>query len=219
MNPTVGVAAIVLALPASLLQAGAPLATVIGVPVDASEVPRIRELAAPRAAGVPWLLVGSTGQITDRWTIHAYGPAHQTTVGVRRGILVRLSGERVSPSARRTWSLYDSRPYAQVAIDGRLFDDVRGETDPNLPFVVGDITDEELIEIVRFVRSTPGPGHGIDVSRHPIEAVARFRRAADTDVREGIRVSFRMANLHTRWVELERSASGWFVAQSSEMIA
>ena len=179
---------------------------------------RIHDLASEPAGGPPWLLVGVSTQIGGQLSVTAAGPPAQARAEIRRGTLVRLSGSDSDSGGPRSWSVYDSHFYAQVAIPGRAFDEIRGEDDPNLPFwVVDNFSDDELIEVVRFVRSTPpGPGgssFGLQVERLPIEAVSRFGRTAGTDVHAGVRVSLRVANRHSLVLELERSAGGWIVAQ------
>ena len=89
---------------------------------------------------------------------------------------------RVDPSAIQTW--------AQVALPGRTFGDVASEQDENLPlWISGDITDADLLSIVRFLRSrpvisvpsnlrlgqVPGPVRGIrgPAIRHPALPGAR----------------------------------------------
>jgi len=216
---------VAVAFAASLLQATASNdARVVGTPLAAEEIVRIRDLASERAGGPPWLLMGASTQIAGRWEVTAMGPATQSRAEIRCGTLVRLSGADSDPGTPRAWSLYDSRPYAQIAIPGRAFGEIRGEDDPNLPFwVSGNFSDDELIEVVRFVRSTPpgpdGRSFGLQVERQPIEAVSRFRRTAGTDVHVGVRVSLRVANLQGLVLELERSAGGWIVAQVGGWIA
>jgi len=46
--------------------------------------------------------------------------------------------------------------WAQVALPGRSFDDVKSESDENLPFTIrGEITDADLVSSVRFLRTRP----------------------------------------------------------------
>jgi hypothetical protein len=215
---------VTIALAASLLQAAPEDVRVVGTPLASRDIVRIRELASGLAGGPPWLLVGELGQVTGSASVAAMGPATQSGAEIRRGTLVRLSGVDSSSDAPRSWSVYDSQAYAQVAIAGRTFGEIRGEDDPNLPFrVTGTFTDEDLIEVVRFVRSTPpGPGGsslGLKVERHPIQAISRFRRTAGTDVRVGVQVTLRLANLHWLLLEIERDGTRLVVARATPVIA
>jgi hypothetical protein len=46
--------------------------------------------------------------------------------------------------------------WAQVALPGRSFDDVKSESDENLPLTItGQITDADLVSSVRFLRTQP----------------------------------------------------------------
>jgi len=47
-------------------------------------------------------------------------------------------------------------PYAQVAIEGRAFEEFTDDQDQNRPFLVeGNLSDAELLSIVAFIRPKP----------------------------------------------------------------
>jgi hypothetical protein len=127
-----------------------------------------------------------------QWIATAYLPPSTATPELRRGPGVYLETERTTQIAPNpnTWRVStrasvglgspNDAPailsWAQVALPGRLFDDIRSESDENLPLTIrGQIIDADLVSSVRFVRSrpafpeprpglivpTPGPVRGI----------------------------------------------------------
>ena len=116
--------------------------------------------------GAPWLLTDfrSTGGGINgerRWGVRAYLAPSTATSELRRGPLVDLTTDLTSQNAPDpgTWKVIDpSRilTWAQVALPGRSFDDVKSESDENLPLAIhGLITDEDLVSSVRFLRTRP----------------------------------------------------------------
>ena len=62
--------------------------------------------------------------------------------------------------------------YAQVAIEGRNFDQVLNNQDTNRPFkVVGNIDDADLVSLVRFLRSVASAASLASVQPWPINTV------------------------------------------------
>ena len=163
-------------------------------PVDAEAVGR----AVAPYGGAAWLItevrryLQRTGEF--RWSAMAYVAPTITTSEFRRGRLVHVSTgltaeQLADPSS---WSADPTtvQEWAQVAIPGRPFEDVKNEQDENLPlWISGDITDADLVSIVRFLRSrpaitvrpglnlghVPGPIRGIRAPaiRHPFLPAAR----------------------------------------------
>jgi hypothetical protein len=158
-------------------------------PADVEGITR----AVASYGGPPWLITEVRRSPRDRngqfqWSALAYAAPTTATTEFRRGALVRVTAgpttEQLADAA--TWRVDAStvRQWAQVAIPGRRFDDVKGEQDENLPLTIsGDITDADLLSAVRFLRSgpviavpaglrlgqVPGPVRGIrgPAIRHP----------------------------------------------------
>jgi hypothetical protein len=85
-------------------------------------------------------------------TIAVYFAAEKTTAELRRGPMIRGYRPANAPGA---WKLDALGHWAQVAISGRDYDILNGETDVNLPFQIeGDFSDEDLISLVGFIRTS-----------------------------------------------------------------
>ena len=130
-------------------------------PADVESIAR-----AVRSYGGPsWLITDVRRSPPDRngefqWSALAYVASTTATAEFRRGALVRvnagLTTEQLADPARWSADASTVRQWAQVAIPGRPFDDVKGEQDDNLPLTIsGDITDADLLSVVRFLRSSP----------------------------------------------------------------
>ena len=114
--------------------------------------------------GPPWLITEVRRSVRDRngefqWSALAYVAPTVAITEFRRGALVRVSAapttEQLADPA--TWRADGStvRQWAQVALPGRSFDDVKGEQDENLPLIIsGEITDADLLSAVRFLRAS-----------------------------------------------------------------
>jgi hypothetical protein len=92
------------------------------------------EQRAAEAGGGPWLVFAAPHLIT--WSTEVYLSPDRSTAELRRGGFATFFTEAQSPLAPgggKTWRAWDVRDYAQVAIPGRSFDDVRGEGDFNRP--------------------------------------------------------------------------------------
>jgi hypothetical protein len=115
--------------------------------------------------GRPWLLTGVQRSPANRdgqyqWSVSAYVAPATATPELRRGPLVRVRSSRSTEqlSDATTWTVDPSSivTWAQVALPGRPFGDVQGEQDENWPLTItGDITDADLLSVVRFLRSRP----------------------------------------------------------------
>lgn len=115
--------------------------------------------------GRPWLITGVRRSAQRRngeyqWSAVAYVAPTTANPELRRGPLVPVdtvptsepladpASWRADPTSVVTW--------AQVAVPGRAFEDVTSEQDENRPLTItGDITDADLLSVVRFLRSRP----------------------------------------------------------------
>ena len=131
------------------------------------------ELLLPSGAK-PWLLIGvrAWGEVVE-----AYLEPTSTTPALRRGTVVSV------------WIRQRTESYAQVAIPGRSFDDIQGDQDINRPFrVVGRFDDEELVSLVRLLRSNPKSPFSIEswpilsVRRNEDDCCDNGRRFASVEV-------------------------------------
>lgn len=101
----------------------------------------------------PWLFMGEPGQVPIVG-LNVYLPATRQTSELRRG-----PGGLALLLKPPTWKL-DSKDsccnaWAQVAIEGRNFDEIHDESDMNRPFhVIGAFTDAELLSLVRTLRDS-----------------------------------------------------------------
>ena len=88
-------------------------------------------------------------------TITAYFVPTTATLMLRRGGYLTFSRE-MSPVAGPWQGVGSARPYVQVAVPGRPFEEILDDDDLNRPFIViGNIDKEELVEVVTFIRSNP----------------------------------------------------------------
>ena len=181
--------------------------------------------ADPRSDWRPALASGRCdGQITNHWSATAVRPGESHRGRHPAGMAVELSGAASDEKAPRVWSIWRSghtrrsrsRAAASRTCEARATGTSRSPCEPNSAMTSWSRS------CASSDASPAGPAGrptGIDVARHPITAIGRFRRAADTDVHQGVVVSFRTGNLSGGWFELERNGSGWFVAQTGGWIA
>jgi hypothetical protein len=153
----------------------------------------------------PWLLIGNRGMRPSSHNIHVYLSAETTTAAMRRGTMVIR--QRNAPTSnwvsidRINWApfirpaqLSPSATWMQLALEGRSFDDIRGDDDPNLPFLVhGNLDDATVRSIIASLRTS-----------QPIMSI--FRLTEDS-----VRVEFRLRGNSQDWNELQRQGHGWVV--------
>jgi hypothetical protein len=135
------------------------------------DIADLERVAAPDGAR-PWLILGpDTMNENFVQSVQAYFAPETATPDLRRGQLVWVERRLLtfsiistapiplSPTGQPIWVLKSRGTYAQVAVPGRDFAKIDGDGDINRPFSVsGPIDDDELIRLVRFVRSKPaGP--------------------------------------------------------------
>lgn len=150
-------------------------------PADAEGIAR----AVAPYGGRPWLIIGVRRSPPQRngefrWSAVAYAAPTTATPDLRRGSLVPVSSASTSAQLAdpTSWSADPSRvgTWAQVALPGRTFEDVTGEQDENRPLTItGDITDADLLSVVRFLRSRPvivvPPGLNLGTVPGPVRAI------------------------------------------------
>lgn len=170
-------------------------------PADADGIAR----AVAPYGGRPWLIIGvrrsppqQKGEF--RWSAVAYAAPTTATPELRRGSLVPVSSASTSePLADpASWSADPARvsTWAQVAMPGRTFEDVTSEQDENRPLTItGDITDADLLSVVRFLRSRPAivvpPGLNLGTVPGPVRGIRApaVRHPALPAVRVGLGLS------------------------------
>jgi hypothetical protein len=136
------------------------------------------EMVLPSGAK-PWLLDGDPGQAPGLEYTAAYLPPTNTSPVLRRGMVVTVV-RRTRPLAETEWTVAETRSYAQVAIPGRSFDQIEGDQDTNRPFrVFGRFDDDELVTLVKFLRSNP-PTRGPE--RIQLWPLLTIQRKADDSV-------------------------------------
>lgn len=132
--------------------------------LSADDLSQLAQLAGES----PWLLIGHRAQFSIDWSVEVFGRPSAAGDGLRRGVMVWAwtdpsfrtdarasdSGEPAAPRQWRTAAMKMS--WAQVALPGRAFEDVRDQQDVNRPFrLVGAFGDAELVRLIEFVRSGP----------------------------------------------------------------
>jgi hypothetical protein len=99
-----------------------------------------------------WLLNGSRIQFGIGEWMQAFLPPTGQTEALRRGMVISV--ERWTPLT--AWTVQRTESYAQVAIPGRKFDEIRDDHDINRPFrVIGQFEDMEIVRLVEFLRPNP----------------------------------------------------------------
>lgn len=119
--------------------------------LTAEDIAMIGEMVGER----PWLVDGPRplGPPSTSQTITAFFAPTMVTPTLRRGAFMIFSRDVNSGPWKGNGS---ARPYVQVAIPGRPFEEVLNDQDLNRPFrVIGAFPDEEVTELVTFIRSNP----------------------------------------------------------------
>jgi hypothetical protein len=162
----------------------------------------------------PWLVDGVfLGPESKSQSITAYFEPTTVTPMVRRGAYLKFT--RDLNSSPGPWSgVGSAQPYFQVAVPGRPFQQIENDEDLNRPFTVkGSFQNEELVELVTFLRSNPGviPSRGQGtVGKLPIASLERLK---DGSVRAEWNYDLR---LHTgQTAVVEKRGSNWAVVSLS----
>lgn len=134
--------------------------TIVGNPgpdLSVTDIEDVKRLAEAKG-GEPWLFIGVGGQLGFSQIVRVFCEPTRKSETVRRGPLVHIGRRRPSRDSQvwNKWKLSGSEFYAQVKLEGREFEHVKDNRDSNRPFsVVGKFSDEELIQLVTLVRSSP----------------------------------------------------------------
>jgi tetratricopeptide (TPR) repeat protein len=179
-------------------------------------------------ASKPWLLEGDATETIGlpTWSVYVYLEADVVSARLRRGPSVRMAATLASPtafSARKPWEdRHFQIRWAQVPLDERQGTDVRGHDDQNRPFLMfvgsgSDISDDELIQIVTFVRTsgaTPGTVRDADLSMFteiqpwPISRIARVGDKVSVTLDAGRTVEGPFQD-----VTLKKTGASWTVVE------
>ena len=188
-----------------------------------ADIEAITRVVAPHG-GPPWMFSAVRRTIPNRnkefrWFAYAYLAPTRATAAFRRGVTMQVSTEYSTDELPdlATWKVEPSRVpmrWAQVALPGRAFEDVPNERDENWPIgVTDDISDADLLSIVRYVRSrplmtvppglnlAPGPLPGFIRAISPLEGGLPAFSAA--------RVTIATSSCTGYWVALERRQDTW----------
>jgi hypothetical protein len=177
-------------------------------------------------AGEAWLIkvYPMRPEPTDTWVADVYLAADRATTRLRRGrVLTCRSNPPQPPQSHRRWWLDEEQgAYAQVSLEGSRFgpDLVEPGTPEEQPFMVsGHWTDDEILGVVGFIRSSPTDLHffprgpemggvppssgGIDGWR-PIVALSRTSKAL-------FQVSIEISEVDGQLVQLRREGAKWII--------
>jgi hypothetical protein len=139
----------VVTLAATLLQAQAVSPIRLGIGAQSLSEQDISEFRSVLPGSTVWFVEGKAP--FPGLSIAVYFAAEKTTAELRRGRMIRGYRPVNPPGA---WKLGAPGNWAQVAIAGRDYNVLNGESDFNLPFQVdGEFSDEELISLVTFIRT------------------------------------------------------------------
>jgi hypothetical protein len=163
----------------------------------------------------PWILYGEIAPTgTGEVLIEVYLPPRTTTSTLRRGSMIW-----VRRTAARTWIIdHGPEDYAQVAIEGRDFDNIQSAYDLNRPFrIIGRFEDSDLVSIAKSLRATQNSSElrartlGISPG-WPIADVARRPKDDSVNVNLGTkRCSGKTANLR-------KEGQAWIVVSTATWV-
>jgi hypothetical protein len=158
----------------------------------------------------PWLLSGDPAQAPGREYVQAYLSPTNITPVLRRGTVITLT-RRTRPFPDTDWTVQETRSYAQVAIPGRAFDDIKGEQDVNRPFLVfGPFDDDELVRLVEFLRSDPR-SQPERIQSWPIVSVQRQGSSVQVLLRGGV--------MRGQSIILRQAGQDWVIVNVGTWIA
>jgi hypothetical protein len=145
------------------VQAGAAAPQRIGPTSDQLSDADVASIAALFDRGEKlWLLVGHSQGFIQGWFVDAFLPPDLSTPALRRGPMETVTAPApldVATLQHGLWSKVASARYAQVLAAGNDPDRLTSSRDITRPFrVVGTLSDEEIVSLVTFLRSSPkGP--------------------------------------------------------------
>jgi hypothetical protein len=176
-------------------------------------------LSALPGVSNPWLLHAGPSQIGV--FVEIYLSPSTATDRVRRGTLI-VAGRRSTATEGSSWSLgpEPKRAYAQVVIEGRFMDQVLSPLDANRPFEVrGTPTDDDLVDIVTFIRSIPTTQYANAVGQFTVVMGNRPIRSITKLTANGAIVEIYIDDGRGQRVTLERTGSTWVALSAVEWIA
>jgi len=182
-----------------------------------SDVTYVARLAAC-GTSPPWLMIASHGQIAEVQFVEAFCTADQINGALRLGQLSWIVRDKFSSGLWGPWTVRERYRYAQVVPDGRSFEQVTGIQDVNRPFQLfsGEFTDEELISLVRFLRSGPTWAHG--TAREHVESKWPITMMShETDGRVVVRLNNN--SMEGQRVIVRRSQDGWAIISVNFWVA
>ena len=198
-----------------------------GIPIRLGDVGRLLseddihqiEQIGVASGGAPWLLVGHHSMIGEMWFVDAYLQPTTASPSVRRGTLINVSSNLPEvPSVLKVWTLNRRATrltYAQVAVSERSFGNILGDQDVNRPFrISGEFSDDELISLVRFIRTDPSRA---DERTLPILFITRESLPPQADG-PAVRVGLRQDESATILLTLKRTGQTWTVTAHGGVI-
>jgi len=164
----------------------------------------------------PWLIDGDTSQVLpETWFIDAYLEPDLMASTLRRGRVVGLESRAVGGKATAWRTRLGVRHYAQISVGSTPFPTALTDSSVDRPFIVeGIFNAQELISVVRFVRSSPNvvdrnspDGRTrITGSVNGLRPITEVRRQADTVV-----VTLQDGKRSGETVTLRRAGPEWTV--------
>jgi hypothetical protein len=149
--------------------------------------------------------------------VDVFCAADEVNGALRRGQMSWVKRERFQSGTWSRWELQEQHRYAQLVSADRTFEQITGEQDLNRPlWLRGDFTDDELIALVKFLRSRPTWTGG--TAREQIEGewpVTVVWREADGTVVASLNKNY----LEGQRVTLRQSANEWTIVTVSFWIA
>jgi hypothetical protein len=189
-------------------KSGVTLIGEVGLQLSEQDVRDLQRVLPGRQ--IPWLLIGERGQTgNSQQLIQAFLPPTSTRPDLRRGPLISVS--RWTDPTPQEWTIPSYAPagtqsYAQVAIEGRNFDQVLNAQDMNRPFrVVGTVDDADLVSIVGLLRSIADTASPQSVQPWPTIMV---EARADNEV---VVTLLRVSSMSGQRVTLQKQGQTWIV--------
>lgn len=130
----------------------------VGRHISDDDVAQIQSLAS-QAGRRAWLALGLQSPVAHLRSVDVFLEPDAVSSRARRGRMITMTASRATFSKNKAWTVTATGLYGQVSWQGRDFDQIENDRDRNQPFELsGDFTDDELVSLVDFVRSSPkGP--------------------------------------------------------------
>jgi hypothetical protein len=190
----------------------------IGERLTNRDVEEIAALAKATVSSI-YLLAGDRSQVLpETWLVEVYLAPTPDRGRVRRGPVVNVS-KVVEEGSLTAWRVDGETRYAQVAAPGRRFPTALTSRDNDRPFLLeGEFTDDELVSIVSFIRSSPeqpskkapnGTIYGLGLPVEGALPIGTIRRTGKAEVMVILAASQR----HGQTVSLRRSRDRWLIVE------